>query len=92
MDPVPISSDTHSTPCQGIWTAALAGLAGLPGGTGLNIAHEAVDRHTEGTAGGRVAIRCLVPGGGARTISYRALAALTSRFANLLGRLEIGAR
>jgi len=91
MDPVPISSDTHPTPCQGILTAARAGLAGLPGGKGLNIAHEAVDRHAEGTAGERAAIRCLIPGGGARTISYRALAGLTSRFANLLGRLDIGA-
>ena len=32
------------------WAAARERLDGLPGGRGLNIAHEAVDRHADGPA------------------------------------------
>ena len=38
------------------WDAARRALEGLPGG-GLNIAHEAVDRHARGPRAGHVAIR-----------------------------------
>ena len=38
------------------WDAARALLAGLPGG-GLNIAHEAIDRHVAAGLGDKVAIR-----------------------------------
>ena len=40
------------------WEGARAALDGLPGG-GLNIAHEAVDRHVAAGHGGQVAIRWL---------------------------------
>ena len=33
------------------WSRARAALDGLPGGAGLNIAHEAVDRHAAGPRG-----------------------------------------
>jgi acetyl-CoA synthetase len=41
------------------WDRVRAELDGLPGGRGLNIAHEAVDRHALGPRGDRVALRCL---------------------------------
>ena len=41
------------------WAAARAELDGLPGGRGLNIAHEAVDRHAAGPRRDRVALRWL---------------------------------
>jgi len=39
------------------WEDARRRLDGLPGGRGLHIAHEAVDRHARGARQGRVAIR-----------------------------------
>jgi len=43
------------------WEDARRWLDGLPGGRGLNIAHEAVDRHALGPRADRVAIVWLVP-------------------------------
>jgi acetyl-CoA synthetase len=63
-------------------------LAGLPGG-GLNIAHEAVDRHAAGPRAGRVAIRWLGAQGARREITYRDLAALSNRFANVFRSLGL---
>jgi acetyl-CoA synthetase len=72
------------------WAAARAALDGLPGG-GLNIAHEAVDRHAEGPHADVVALRCLGREAGVRQeISYRELARLTSHFANVLTTLGVG--
>ena len=64
------------------WEAARATLDGLPGG-GLNIAHEAVDRHVAAGHGGQVAIRWLGRDA-SRELSYDALAADAARFANVL--------
>jgi acetyl-CoA synthetase len=41
------------------WAQARAELDGLPEGRGLNIAHEAVDRHAAGPLRDKVAIRWL---------------------------------
>lgn len=41
------------------WEAARCELDGLPGGRGLNIAHEAVDRHAAGQRRNQVALRWL---------------------------------
>ena len=71
------------------WTAARAELSGLPGGAGLNIAHEAVDRHASGTRADVVALRWLDRRDGVRDITYCELADLTSRFANLLSQLGV---
>jgi len=72
------------------WEAARLGLDGLPGGAGLNIAHEAVDRHASGPRATRVALRVLPRDGGARDFTYADLRRLTNRFANVLQRLGVG--
>ena len=71
------------------WAEARAALDGLPGGRGLNIAHEAVDRHVRAGRGGQVALRCLPLAGPRREITFAGLARATNRFANLLGRLGV---
>lgn len=38
------------------WAAARSELSGLPGGAGINIAHEAVDRHVLAGRGDKVAL------------------------------------
>lgn len=71
------------------WADARSELDGLPGGRGLNIAHEAVDRHAAGPLGDKVAIRWLSMGGGVDDFSYRRLQMLTNRFANVLQSLGV---
>jgi acetyl-CoA synthetase len=71
------------------WDAARALLDGLPGG-GLNIAHEAVDRHVAQGRGDRIALRWLGQDGTVRTFSYEVLFRQTNRFANLLRGLGLG--
>jgi acetyl-CoA synthetase len=71
------------------WERARAELTGLPGGRGLNIAFEAVDRHATGGLADRVAIRWLGRHGEVRDFPYAALAQQTSRFANVLGALGL---
>ncbi len=72
------------------WELARTWLDGLPGGAGLNIAHEAVDRHAAGPLAGKVALRMLPKKGEARDVTYGELAALTNRFANVLDHLGVG--
>jgi acetyl-CoA synthetase len=71
------------------WDAARAGLDGLPGGRGLNIAHEAVDRHADGPRADRVAMRFLARDGTVTDITYAELARRTNRFANVLRELGV---
>ncbi len=70
------------------WSTARAELAGLPGG-GLNIAHEAVDRHLSGPSAERVALRFLGRRGGVRELTYAELAHETDRFAGVLRTLGV---
>ncbi|MGZ4202723.1 MAG: acetate--CoA ligase [Thermoleophilaceae bacterium] len=71
------------------WDQERARLDGLPGG-GLNIAHEAVDRHAAGPRADRVAIRWLGKQEGLRRdITYGELAELTGRFASALESLGV---
>ena len=70
------------------WAAASRALDGLPGGRGLNIAHEAVDRHANGALADRVALRCIAKDGRVRDLTYRELKEATNRFANAL--VELG--
>ena len=72
------------------WGAARTDLEGLPGGQGLNIAHEAVDRHANGPRHDRVALRCLSKAGARRDLTYRELSEATNRFANVLQRFGVG--
>jgi acetyl-CoA synthetase len=71
------------------WSQAHRLLDGLPGGQGLNMAHEAVDRHVSHDRGDRTAIRWIGKGGQRRELSYRDLAEQTSRFAHALERLGL---
>ena len=71
------------------WEAARRDLDGLPGG-GLNIAHEAVDRHVAHGRGGHLALRWLGKDDSSRDFTYDDLARLSNRFANVLAGLGIG--
>jgi acetyl-CoA synthetase len=72
------------------WNRARAELEGLPGGRGLNICHEAVDRHAAGPRASVTALRCIAKNGGVTEFSYAGLRSETSRFANLLQTLGVG--
>jgi acetyl-CoA synthetase len=81
--------DYASTVAAFSWSAARAELDGLPGG-GLNIAHEAVDRHARGPRAATVALRCLGrPGTAPRELTYAELARASNRFANVLRTLGV---
>jgi acetyl-CoA synthetase len=71
------------------WRESRGALDGLPGG-GLNIAHEAVDRHAAGSRRDRVAIRWLGRDGSRRDLTYGDLRDQTNRFANALRTLNVG--
>ncbi|HVY29640.1 MAG TPA: acetate--CoA ligase [Polyangiaceae bacterium] len=75
-----------------IWEQMRAGLDGLPGGQGLNIAYEAVDRHVAHGFGERAAIRWMGKAGAARDISYAELSRRTNQVANALTALGVGAQ
>ncbi|MGW0962127.1 AMP-binding protein [Streptomyces gelaticus] len=77
--------------CAGFsWSEARAWLEGLPGGRGLNIAHEAVDRHAASTRAAAVALRCVARDGSVTRVTYADLSRSTARFANVLRALGIG--
>lgn len=71
------------------WDRARALLDGLPGG-GLNIAHEAVDRHLKGDGADKIALRWIAKNEQRRDFTYRDLARLSNRFANVLRTLGVG--
>jgi acetyl-CoA synthetase len=71
-----------------IWERARAGLSGLPGG-GVNIGHEAVDRHVDEGHGDRLALRCVAEDGTVTPYSYADLRAATNRCAHVLTDLGI---
>ena len=52
------------------WQRARFRLDGLPGGRGLNIAYEAVDRHAAGPRGDAVALRCVAKDGSVSELTY----------------------
>ncbi|WP_331972899.1 acetate--CoA ligase [Actinophytocola sp.] len=82
-------ADYHAVRRGFRWSGARAELSGLPHGRGINIAYEAVDRHAEGASARRTALRCVDRQDNITDISYADLAAQTSRFANLLRRLDV---
>jgi acetyl-CoA synthetase len=71
------------------WEEARGWLDGLPGG-GLNIAHEALDRHVATGHGGQVALRWLGRGGEVRDIPYGELSGMAARFAGVLAAHGVG--
>ncbi len=71
------------------WDRARRELDGLPGGKGLNIAHEAVDRHAAHARRDHLALRWLGKTGEVRDYTYASLRDLTNRFANVLHGLGV---
>ncbi len=84
----PNLTDYAATRAAFSWDAVRAELAGLPGG-GLNIAHETVERHAQGTCRDKIAFRFL-GANTSRDIRYGELSRLTNRFANVLKMLGVG--
>jgi acetyl-CoA synthetase len=72
------------------WEEVQAALSGLPGGNGLNIAYEAVDRHANGPRRDQVALRWLGRDGAIREFTYADLRTDSNRFANVLRQLGVG--
>ncbi|MGW4355781.1 acetate--CoA ligase [Nocardia sp. NPDC004582] len=70
------------------WDSARRCLDGLPGG-GVNIAHEAVDRHLGTPLADAPALRWLAASGGVTTLTYAELATLSNRFAHVLRDLGV---
>jgi acetyl-CoA synthetase len=89
LHPAPHLLDHEATCARFRWDDAVALLDGLPGGAGLNIAYEAVDRHLAHGRGSRTAIRWLGKAGAQRELSYAELAQATNRFANVLQGLGV---
>ena len=85
----PNLEDYERTRSEFSWSRAREELSGLPGGRGLNIAYEAVDRHAAGTRGNHTAIRWLGKEGEVLEFTYRELKKLTNRFANVLRDLDV---
>jgi acetyl-CoA synthetase len=84
-----IAADLRVAPNAPIdWAAARRSFEGLPGG-GLNIAHEALERHARGPLAGRTAIRWLGASGSRRDLSYAELSRLSSRFASIFRGLGV---
>jgi acetyl-CoA synthetase len=86
----PNLGDYEETRASFSWDEARAELDGLPGGRGLNIAYEAVDRHATGPLGDRVALRFLGKKGEVRDFTYSSLARLSNQFAGALHERGIG--
>jgi len=87
--PVPPNVADYEAACAAFsWAQARAELDSLPGG-GLNICHEAVDRHAAGPRRTHLALRWLGKRGERRDIDYGELAELTSRFASVLDTLGV---
>ncbi len=87
---VPNLRDYEAARAAFSWAGARRELDGLPGGRGLNVAHEAVDRHADGTRAEQVALRWLGKSGQVQAITYAELRSLTNRFANVLRALGVG--
>lgn len=85
----PNLSDYRRTKREFSWDQMQSELSGLPEGRGLNIAHEAVDRHAFGKNEHRIAIKWLSRTGKTRDYTYKQLKTKTNQFANILETLEV---
>jgi acetyl-CoA synthetase len=70
------------------WDDARGALDGLPGG-GVNIAHEAVDRHAASALAGHEALRFVRADGSTSSLTYADLSERTGRFASVLRGLGV---
>ncbi|MBE9486615.1 MAG: acetate--CoA ligase [Chloroflexi bacterium] len=82
--------DYQQTCADFSWDKVRQELDGLPDGRGLNIAHEAVDRHAAGAGQSQVALRWLGKDGQVKDFTYGDLKAQSNRFANVLKTLGVG--
>jgi len=75
------------------WAEARKLIDGFPDG-GLNIAHEAIERHLLAGHGDQIALRWIAKSGDCTDFSYQQMSELSNRFANVLHAhgLEKGAR
>lgn len=71
------------------WGNVARELDGLPNGKGLNIAHEAVDRHAQTHLKNTVALRFIRKDNRLQEFTYAELQRQTSKFANVLQKLKI---
>ena len=71
------------------WGNVARELDGLPNGKGLNIAHEAVDRHAQTHLKNTVALRFIRKDNRLQEFTYSELQKQTSKFANVLQKLKI---
>ncbi len=71
------------------WEDVTHELEGLPNNRGLNIAHEAVDRHANGPRRAHVALRWLSHDGAIFDFTYADLKEHSNRFANVLQELGV---
>ena len=71
------------------WSDVRNQLSGLPDGGGINIAHEAVDRHVDEGQADKLALRWLGRDDSIQDFSYGELSRATNRFANVLQQLGI---
>lgn len=71
------------------WEDERKNLDGLPGRAGLNMVHEAVDRHADGALRDHVALRWIRSDRSAGDFTYYDLKVLSSQFANVLTALGI---
>ena len=88
---VPPNLGNYGEACAAFsWEAIRRELSGLPGGAGLNIAHEAVDRHAAGPLRDHLAIRWIGKDDRIVDFTYGDLRDKTNRFANVLRALGVG--
>lgn len=82
--------DYHKTYAEFSWEIARRELSALPDGMGLNIAHEAIDRHAVNPSlSQHLAIRWLGKNGSISDYTFNDLRCLTNRFANVLQHLGV---
>src|SRR5687768_100308 len=85
----PHLQDYQTTYSAFSWDAIRSELDGLPGGAGLNMAHEAVERHANGDRRDALAIRWLGRDSSVRDLTYGDLQDQSNRFANVLRQLGV---
>ena len=86
---VPPNLDDYDRVCAGFdYERVIDELDGLPGG-GLNIAHEALDRHVNAGRGDKPCMLWEGKDGSQETYSYADMARYSNRFANVLASLGI---
>jgi acetyl-CoA synthetase len=85
----PNLEDYERTRATFTWEAVRRELEGLPAGKGLNIAHEAVDRHANSRHRDHLAMRWLGKDGTVVDCTYGDLKAQSDRFANVLAELGV---